>query len=89
MVSGAIAGALAKTTIAPLDRTKINFQISNQPFSAKAAVRFLINTLKTEGLLSLWRGNSATMVRIVPYSAVQFTAHEQWKRILGINGSER
>ncbi|XP_060822706.1 mitochondrial coenzyme A transporter SLC25A42 [Bombus pascuorum] len=89
LVSGAIAGALAKTTIAPLDRTKINFQISNQPFSAKAAARFLINTRKTEGLLSLWRGNSATMVRIVPYSAVQFTAHEQWKRILGINGSER
>ncbi|KAL5019618.1 hypothetical protein ScPMuIL_002510 [Solemya velum] len=69
LVAGAIAGAVAK-----------NF--SNKPFSARKVVRFLYKTIKYEGVLSLWRGNTATMARIVPYAAIQYAAHEQYKRIL-------
>lgn len=46
---------------------------------------FIQETLAKEGLLGLWRGNSATMARIVPYAAIQFASHEQWKRVLGLN----
>ncbi|KAF3858385.1 hypothetical protein F7725_011586, partial [Dissostichus mawsoni] len=64
--SGALAGAVAKTAVAPLDRTKIIFQ-----------GKLIYRTYLKNGFFSLWRGNSATMVRVIPYAAIQFCAHEQ------------
>lgn len=80
--AGAVAGAIAKTTIAPLDRTKIIFQTSKKQFSVKGAVKVLRHTYVEHGLHGLFRGNSATMARIIPYASLQFTVHEQFKRLL-------
>lgn len=89
LTSGAMAGAVARTVIAPLDRTKIYFQTHpDKSYRLQRAFKYIHTTCKTEGVLFLWRGNSATMARIVPYAAFQFLAHDQYKRILGIHAEQ-
>lgn len=89
LISGAIAGGLAKTCIAPLDRTKIHFQIHDTKFSAKEAIKFLALTYQQNGITALWRGNSATMVRILPYASLQYCTHEHFKKLLKVDTNER
>lgn len=35
-----------------------------------------------EGFLGFMRGNGTNVIRIVPYSAVQFASYEQFKKVL-------
>ena len=85
LAAGGCAGALAKTTIAPLDRCKIYFQTHPEKnYRMSGAIKFLRLTYESEGFLRLWRGNTATMARIVPYASTQFMAFEQYKKLLGI-----
>lgn len=85
LAAGGIAGGVAKTVIAPLDRSKIFFQTNEvRNYRFRYALRWLRHGYRTDGLLSLWRGNTATLARIVPYSAINFMAFEQYKVLLGV-----
>jgi solute carrier family 25 protein 42 len=88
LIAGALAGAIAKTCIAPLDLAKINFQVGNSVFTYNKLFQFLYNGVHKHGVLSLWRGNSANMIRVVPAAAINFTSHEQYKRLLKVDSNQ-
>lgn len=76
--------------VVELRSTKWSFsaQISTDAYSSRKAWRFLQDTYRKEGFFNLWRGNSATMARIIPYAATQFSAHEQWKKWLKVDSTD-
>ena len=81
LVAGGIAGATAKSVVAPLDRIKILYQVSSMPFSFRELPNVMRKIIQTEGLDALWKGNTATMVRVFPYSGIQFMTYDRIKTI--------
>jgi solute carrier family 25 phosphate transporter 23/24/25/41 len=83
LVAGGTAGAVSRTVVSPLERMKILFQVqtpSNTHFHG------LFGTLRRiwaeEGWVGYFRGNGTNIIRIVPYSAVQFASYETYKKWL-------
>ena len=81
-IAGGAAGALAKTMIAPLDRVKIIFQISNMPFNFAGVAKEISRTYKDEGFRALFKGNAAQIARVYPYSGIQLMAFDQYSRMI-------
>jgi hypothetical protein len=54
---------IAKSVVAPVDRIKILFQVSSEPFSLGKVRKIIGRIRREEGIAGLWKGNSATMLR--------------------------
>ncbi|KIJ13130.1 hypothetical protein PAXINDRAFT_170717 [Paxillus involutus ATCC 200175] len=86
-LAGGLAGCVAKTAVAPLDRVKILFQASNPEFQKYAgswtgAYRAGLAIYRDAGARGLLQGHSATLLRIFPYAAIKFMAYDQWRALL-------
>lgn len=80
LVAGGLAGAVAKTTIAPADRVKIIYQVDpSRPFTLRSAARTAGDIVQKEGPLGLWRGNGVMMARVVPYAGVTFLSYPRYE----------
>ncbi|KAE8269393.1 hypothetical protein A4X09_0g2957 [Tilletia walkeri] len=86
-VAGGVAGCVAKTAIAPLDRVKILFQANNPEFAKYSGralgVFYAIGDIfRTQGPFALFQGHSATLVRIFPYAAIKYMAYDKFHFLL-------
>ncbi|KAI0087951.1 mitochondrial carrier domain-containing protein [Irpex rosettiformis] len=80
-VAGGVAGAASRTVVSPLERLKIIQQVQPQGEKQyKGVWSSLARMWREEGFRGFMRGNGINCLRIVPYSAVQFTTYEQLKK---------
>lgn len=85
--AGGLAGCVAKTVVAPLDRVKILFQASNPDFQKysgtwSGAFRAVAQIYRDTGVRGLLQGHSVTLLRIFPYAAIKFMAYDQIQYVL-------
>lgn len=77
----------AKTIVGPLDRVKILFQASNPQFAKYTGswfgvVKAMRDIYGADGSRGLFRGHSATLLRIFPYAGIKFLAYEQIRAVI-------
>jgi len=72
LIAGGLAGMLAKTVVAPIDRIKILYQVTATPFRLRDVPTVAKKIVKEEGASALWKGNTVTMIRVFPYAGIQF-----------------
>ncbi|CAI7909402.1 unnamed protein product [Closterium sp. NIES-54] len=88
LFAGGMAGAVARTCTAPLDRIKLLLQVQHLGQLGTSANAYtgvsqaIMKIGREEGIRAFWKGNGLNIVRIFPYSASQFTSHEQYKILL-------
>uniref|UniRef100_A0A674MFW7 Solute carrier family 25 member 25b n=1 Tax=Takifugu rubripes TaxID=31033 RepID=A0A674MFW7_TAKRU len=86
LVAGAGAGAVSRTSTAPLDRLKVLMQVhGSRSKTMGGIIGGFTQMIREGGLRSLWRGNGINVIKIAPETAIKFMAYEQIKLLIGSN----
>ncbi|KAK3755750.1 hypothetical protein QZH41_019983 [Actinostola sp. cb2023] len=84
LIAGGLSGGVSRTCVSPLERVKMLLQIQVSSSKYSGVYGTLATIYRNEGLIGYFKGNGTNIVRIVPYTAVQFAAYEEFKKILKI-----
>ncbi|KAG7450571.1 mitochondrial carrier, partial [Guyanagaster necrorhizus] len=92
---GGVSAAVAKTSAAPIERIKLLVQNQDEMIKQgrlatpyKGVTDAFKRTYADEGLLSLWRGNTANVIRYFPTQALNFAFKDYFKALFGFKKNE-
>merc|ERR1712029_1324289 len=87
---GGVSAAVSKTAAAPIERVKLLIQNQDQMLKAGRLDRkydgiadCFKRTTADEGVMSLWRGNTANVIRYFPPQALNFAFRDKFKKMFG------
>jgi len=87
---GGVSAAVSKTAAAPIERVKLLIQNQDEMIKQgrlaepyKGIVDCFSRVSKEEGVGSLWRGNTANVIRYFPTQALNFAFKDYFKRLFG------
>lgn len=87
---GGFAGMVSKSCLAPVDRVKIIFQATDRAFSFRRAWNLGQEIYRRNGFDAFFRGNSATILRVMPYAGIQHSSFDVFRsRIMQWNATHR
>lgn len=76
-----ISSSISRTVICPLERVEIFRQLSTPEFKKISIHKSLMKIYNQQGFWGLFKGNSAAVIRIFPFSAIEFYSMEFYKNI--------
>ncbi|CAA19176.1 ADP,ATP carrier protein [Schizosaccharomyces pombe] len=87
---GGVSAAVSKTAAAPIERVKLLIQNQDEMIRAgrlshryKGIGECFKRTAAEEGVISLWRGNTANVLRYFPTQALNFAFKDKFKKMFG------
>lgn len=85
---GGVSAAVSKTAAAPIERVKLLIQNQDEMLKAgrlsepyKGIGDCFKRTVGEEGMIALWRGNTANVIRYFPTQALNFAFKDYFKRL--------
>jgi solute carrier family 25 (adenine nucleotide translocator) protein 4/5/6/31 len=92
---GGVSAAVSKTAAAPIERVKLLIQNQDEMLKTgrlsepyKGIGDCFSRVIREEGVVSLWRGNLANVIRYFPTQALNFAFKDQFKRMFGYTAKD-